>query len=246
MSYNLKTKTVIILALTFAVMMSVNGVSYAEDVAPVPEEAQADSLLTIDSSGADQTQTENTANESAPDTSVAEATASADAILAPEAEVAVQEQSAEVVTEPNVSAEDVSSDLFGGSEELFVDDITAAPATETTNENPTEMSQETPVTSDEAATPTDNSGIGELNLDDSALNDSAIDAEFGLDSDAGDDLFAEEETNGEKKQDAIPTAEAPKSPFESFGNAILSKVDNDLFNQMSNIEKQNTLLNLEL
>ena len=39
--------------------------------------------------------------------------------------------------------------------------------------------------------------------------------------------------------------EAPKSPFESFGNAILSKVDNSLFNQMSNIEKQTTILNLE-
>lgn len=40
--------------------------------------------------------------------------------------------------------------------------------------------------------------------------------------------------------------EEPKSPFEKYGNAILSKVDNDLFNQMSNIEKQTTLLNLEL
>ena len=38
--------------------------------------------------------------------------------------------------------------------------------------------------------------------------------------------------------------EAPKSPFENFGNAILSKVDNSLFNQMSNIEKQTTILNL--
>ncbi len=38
----------------------------------------------------------------------------------------------------------------------------------------------------------------------------------------------------------------PNSPFENFGNAILSKVDNDLFNQMSNIEKQTTILNLEL
>ena len=39
--------------------------------------------------------------------------------------------------------------------------------------------------------------------------------------------------------------EAPKSPFENYGNAILSKVDNSLFNQMSNIEKQTTILNLE-
>lgn len=44
----------------------------------------------------------------------------------------------------------------------------------------------------------------------------------------------------------IPEIGGDKSPFESFGNAILSKVDNDLFNQMSNIEKQTTLLRLEL
>lgn len=44
----------------------------------------------------------------------------------------------------------------------------------------------------------------------------------------------------------IPEIGESKSPFENFGNAILSKVDNDLFNQMSNIEKQTTLLRLEL
>ena len=47
----------------------------------------------------------------------------------------------------------------------------------------------------------------------------------------------------EPQLDAMAT---PNSPFENFGNAILSKVDNDLFNQMSNIEKQTTILNLEL
>ena len=43
----------------------------------------------------------------------------------------------------------------------------------------------------------------------------------------------------------LPDAEAPKSPLEKFGNAILSKVDNNLFNQMSHIEKEATLLQLE-
>lgn len=46
--------------------------------------------------------------------------------------------------------------------------------------------------------------------------------------------------------DVIPEIGSAKSPFESFGNSVLSKVDNDLFNQMSNIEKQTTLLRLEL
>ena len=43
----------------------------------------------------------------------------------------------------------------------------------------------------------------------------------------------------------LPDADAPKSPLEKFGNAILSKVDNNLFNQMSHIEKEATLLQLE-
>lgn len=50
--------------------------------------------------------------------------------------------------------------------------------------------------------------------------------------------------------DALPDVEidsaAPKTPFEKYGNTILSRVDNELFNQMSEIEKQTTLLNLEL
>jgi len=41
-------------------------------------------------------------------------------------------------------------------------------------------------------------------------------------------------------------AQAPKPQSEKFGNSILAKMDNDLFNQMSDIEKQTTLLTLEL
>lgn len=50
------------------------------------------------------------------------------------------------------------------------------------------------------------------------------------------------ENNAENE---APNVEAPKSPLESFGNSILSKVDNSLFNKMSTIEKQTTLLRLE-
>ena len=49
-----------------------------------------------------------------------------------------------------------------------------------------------------------------------------------------------------ENEDVFPETDAPKSPFERFGNAILSKVDNNLFNQMAKIEKQTTLLQLEL
>ena len=61
-----------------------------------------------------------------------------------------------------------------------------------------------------------------------------------------DALEAQEEEISKEIEAQEEALDAPKSPFESFGNAILSKVDNDLFNQMSKIEKQNTILNLQL
>lgn len=79
------------------------------------------------------------------------------------------------------------------------------------------------------------------------------DDEMSDDSDLLNDTSSSDKPNEQaeapvsvEKDEVIPVTEAPKSPFESFGNAILAKVDSDLFNQMSNIEKQTTLLNLEL
>lgn len=80
---------------------------------------------------------------------------------------------------------------------------------------------------------------------------SQVDDELPIDN---SDPFAEDSPIAEDFNDLtvgedgseIPATEAPKSPLESFGNAILSKVDNNLFNQMSRIEKQTTLLRLEL
>lgn len=44
-----------------------------------------------------------------------------------------------------------------------------------------------------------------------------------------------------------PSTLAPApAPVNNFGSEILSQVDNDLFNQMSDLEKQTSLLNLEL
>ena len=249
MNYNLKNKAVIILALTFAVMMSVQGVSYAEEVAPVPE-AQADSLISADDSSVAKTPAEAAVTETAPETSVPDATSENVEVSQPVAENSAEpasvtestipEQSGGVPTEPDVAAENVSSDLFGETDELFADDVIAEPTANAIEENPA------PAVSEDVPAVADNANSNELNLQDPGLSDSTIDAELGLEADEGDDLFAEEGKDGEKKEEAIPEAEAPKSPFESFGNAILSKVDNDLFNQMSNIEKQNTLLNLEL
>lgn len=75
-----------------------------------------------------------------------------------------------------------------------------------------------------------------------------------LDGPVGDNPLSSEAVNAsyeefkelDKEIDkSLPEADAPKSPLEKFGNAILSKVDNNLFNQMSHIEKEATLLQLE-
>ena len=52
-------------------------------------------------------------------------------------------------------------------------------------------------------------------------------------------------TEGASATPAATVEPLPKSEPE-FGDALLSKIDNDLFNQMSDIEKQTTLLTLEL
>lgn len=84
------------------------------------------------------------------------------------------------------------------------------------------------------------------------VDPSQVDNELPIDNSdpfAADSPIAEDFndlTEPEQDGSEIPATEAPKSPLESFGNAILSKVDNNLFNQMSRIEKQTTLLRLEL
>lgn len=62
---------------------------------------------------------------------------------------------------------------------------------------------------------------------------------------AADVAAAQGDVSVDGEDGDAPVADAPKSPFESFGNTILSKVDNSLFSQMSDIEKQTTILNLE-
>ena len=99
---------------------------------------------------------------------------------------------------------------------------------------------------EESSAPIDTSFLDEQPVEETqgvldAENESgAIEAE-----NTEEDFLGSSEDSIEENQDEQAVA-APTSPFESFGNAILSKVDNDLFNQMSQIEKQTTLLNLEL
>ena len=57
------------------------------------------------------------------------------------------------------------------------------------------------------------------------------------------------ETDEQQKEidEALATEEQYKeSPMDSLGNSVLSRIDDDLFKRMSEIEKSTTLLNLEL
>lgn len=156
--------------------------------------------------------------------------------------------------EPVQSAEpaqtaDISDDLFGldSDEEISAPDVTAAKADDDSGGIPAPASDK----NNELELETDNSEIAAAEDAKPSDSNNVPSAQNQKDEPANSDpLGASEdvgsETNQADSDDALPLAEAPKSPFEKFGNAILSKVDNDLFNQMSAIEKQTTLLNLEL
>lgn len=112
-----------------------------------------------------------------------------------------------------------------------------------------EESQEAPLDTPDAP-PVDISQNDELPLVDGVANAAPLNVDTmqpeEKPAEQNDAPAAPAATPQQNQSQPEPVIEAPKSPFESFGNAILSKVDNDLFNQMSNIEKQTTLLNLEL
>lgn len=197
MSYNLKNKNIVVLAMSFAVMMAMNKAAYSQDAASF--------LLDEPTNAVVQNEPENVA---------------------------------EVVADDLLSADDGTN-----TAEENID--TVAKNTDKNIDDTNELLQ-----SDKAedALFLDGEEEGERLLSEEAeVNDENV-----LSASENDDLFAEgneQITDEEEKNttEATPNAiDAPRSPFENFGNAILSKVDNDLFNQMSKIEKQTTILNLEL
>lgn len=137
-------------------------------------------------------------------------------------------------------APEQNDDLFGldeDSENAPADaeqnaDDNAAPATDTENA-PADENTEDSAENAEAAVQNTVGGVPDNGLNNISAADVA-EAQGSVSADGSDDDSGDE-----------PVAEAPKSPFESFGNTILSKVDNSLFSQMSDIEKQTTILNLE-
>lgn len=166
MSYKLKNKNVVVLALSFAVMMAMSGLANAQDAAPFLFEDQ--------------------------------------------------------------NAENASPQT--------VENVNPAPETAKAETIDTSFLDEQPVDNSLVSSPAEekNEDASQLAAENNTLFDDVTKIETDANEIAANDVPADE------------AIELPQSPFENFGNAILSKVDNDLFNQMSQIEKQTTILNLEL
>ena len=133
---------------------------------------------------------------------------------------------------PQTSDADAETDLFG------LEDTPAEAGNENTENNAAAVPAEQNLDTSAETAP-----MAETNPEVPTENDIPADTS-ALDASADAQTQATEE-NAQPTDEEEPVAEAPKSPFESFGNTILSKVDNSLFNQMADIEKQTTLLNLE-
>lgn len=129
-----------------------------------------------------------------------------------------------------------NDDLFGLSENNEENLDNSANSTPSTNENLN--AEEAPSVENDVAQP--------QNADNTDVNSKdKLDLNSIPDTSTSEGQKELEDAVNEADAEIQDVVEAPKSPFESFGNAILSKVDNSLFNQMSNIEKQTTILNLE-
>lgn len=269
MSYNLKNKAVVVIALAFVFTLTLNHVSFAAE-----ENAAAGAEKTVTVSVPTDALIQPTENAAAEVAKAADEVASAadkaaEAVdsavkdvqndvkdakaaldqLSPEANIDVETPSAEPLpfapTEDDLAAalpeknNDESLDFlneqkpddFLNSPDMTADapavpDAPVAPATPEAAEGvaPTGAAEQ-PADAVTASDPMNDASLGNVSLDDASLNE-------------GFEELKELEP-------VLPEADAPKSPLEQFGNAILSKVDNNLFNQMSHIEKEATLLQLE-
>lgn len=273
MNYNLKNKTLFVIALLFAVTMSARNTCSAADTpslsaAPVAETAQktANAIdnaatktaeATKDAAAANKAEAERIAAEAKAAMAAAEERASKNlaAIDAEEkkamdnlkeldAEIAAVKEELRALNADLEDTDAVSMAKSLDDELAFLEDNRPNELTELTDsmkvpqpvpgaEKPAEVAPDNQAPNAQQNAPAANQ----------APQNGANPAATGNDSlaaGAGDELSPDAEKNAN-----IPNTEAPKSPLENFGNAILSKVDNSLFNKMSTIEKQTTLLRLE-
>lgn len=220
MNYNLKNKYIVIIALSFAVTMAMGRVCYAEDTAtPAPETPAVEDIASVDTENSEKIADIEDDSSFLDDISDEKAdTDTADAEADSNSNIKVKVSAADHVAPANdfLNTDDVDEDLD-------VSDV------------------------DDSISPEDDS------------RDDLLAPMEGFDEDEEDSITASQSMSSNKSSSKSSDKKSPQlemndtdslttpnSPFENFGNAILSKVDNDLFNQMSNIEKQTTILNLEL
>ena len=221
MNYNLKNKYLVVIALSFAATMAMTHAGYAEDnAAPTPA-----TVLAEQDAGAPDVQAAPQEDASFLDDIAAETS---------DVEADPQQQKSDVKINVSVSDHMAPTDDFLNEDVNDEEDIDV-----------TDLVEDETISSADDTPEAENDGL--------LASMEGFDEEEDLKTDiketpapktvAPQVIASAPQQMQETSGDALAT---PDSPFENFGNAILSKVDNDLFNQMSNIEKQTTILNLEL
>ncbi len=223
MNYNLKNKAVAVIALAFMFTLAISHAGYAAEENAVPANPVDGMIQPLASA----TESVSTAAKDVAD-NVNQTVETIDDTVQNVQNAAETVQ--DVIANPDaqtgelqVTAPDATNDNLEFLNEQSPEDFLS-------NDKPlidaADMSAQSAEGADPAGLklPTDDSG------EENPLSDAALDAGF-------DEL--------KELDPSLPEADAPKSPLEKFGNAILSKVDNNLFNQMSHIEKEATLLQLE-
>lgn len=224
MSYNPKNKNVVILALTFAVMMTISKAGKAEDAAPFLFDEQANAVANeVTEAVKDNTTQALIAAEEATEKTVE----------------ALQDTTQTVAADIDVAAENIKKATDTLQEDLLFAEKIGDEQKELLSEEKAKLEALLPEETENASF-LDEAPVKEV---EEVKEENPLLAEDTSALFAGEDSDVTEPTELEDENDAIV---APSSPFENFGNSVLSKVDNDLFNQMSKIEKQTTILNLEL
>ena len=229
MNCNLKNKTLSVIALLFVFTISASRVSFAADV---PSPSAQPVAETVQETQAAKDAQKNIAALEAQEKAAMENLKDLDSEIA-----AVREElealNADIVEE----AENKTSSIDSIEKELaFLDDNAPNELDELRDKPKAAQNQPAQAANAQPAQQQPNRNAAEpLAV---ANPDPFADTE-------ADALSANPEQQAGQAGENIPNAEAPKSPLENFGNAILSKVDNNLFNKMSTIEKQTTLLRLE-
>ena len=222
MNYNLKNKYLVVIALSFAATMAMTHAGYAEDnAAPTPATVLAEQ------------------DADAPD---AQAAPQEDASFLDD----IAAETSDVEADPQQQKSDVKINVSVSDHMAPTDDFLNEDVDDEEDIDVTDLVEDETISSADDDTPeAENDGL--------LASMEGFDEEEDLKTDiketpapktvAPQVIASAPQQMQETSDDALAT---PDSPFENFGNAILYKYDNDLFNQMSNIEKQTTILNLEL